>query len=68
MFFRQMWYDPRLAYGCHYKRDFVTLGTPILEQIWLPDTYFEYETKSQLQSKNFYLTLFKDGKIVLSTR
>ncbi|XP_028408037.1 glycine receptor subunit alpha-4-like [Dendronephthya gigantea] len=68
MFFRQIWHDPRLAYGCHYKRDFVTMGAPILSQIWLPDTYFEYETKSQLQSKNFYLTLYRTGKLILSTR
>ena len=68
MFFRQIWYDPRLAYGCHYKREFVTLGAPILSQIWLPDTYFEYETKSQMQSKSFYLTLFRNGKLILSTR
>lgn len=68
MFFRQIWFDPRLAYGCHYKRDFVTLGAPILSQIWLPDTYFEYETKSQLQSKSFYLTLQRSGRLILSTR
>ncbi|XP_020602968.1 glycine receptor subunit alpha-2-like [Orbicella faveolata] len=68
-YFRQQWQDSRLAYGNHFHEEKITLGGGILEQLWLPQTYFVNKKGSSTSvDANFFVRIFPDGSLLVITK
>ena len=63
---RQIWNDSRLVFG---NRDTaLILQHEVLDNMWLPDTYFENAVKTFVQQETRTVVLYGDGLIVFSQR
>ena len=63
---RQIWKDTRLVFG---SRDIaLTLQHEVLDDLWLPDTYFENAVKTSVHQETRTVVLYGDGLIVFSQR
>lgn len=68
-YFRQQWQDARLAYKNHFHEEKITLGGAILEQLWLPQTYFiNKKGASASTDANFFVRIFPDGSLLVITK
>lgn len=70
-YFRQSWYDRRLAFDRGVFNDSMLLSTTVLKKMWSPDTYIANGRKSYLHTitvPNMYIRIDPDGKIGLSQR
>ncbi|PFX28870.1 Gamma-aminobutyric acid receptor subunit beta-1 [Stylophora pistillata] len=66
VYFRQIWKDTRLVFG---SRDIaLTLQQEALNEIWLPDTYFENAVKTFVHQETRTVVLYGDGLIIFSQR
>lgn len=68
MYFRQTWGDPRLQFN---GTDPIVAQGNILDKIWIPDTYFTSEKKSnfhEVTKKNYVLVFFPNGTVFFSIR
>ncbi|XP_073254664.1 gamma-aminobutyric acid receptor subunit beta-4-like [Porites lutea] len=68
MFFRQHWTDSRLAYGPSLGIPKIKLLGNIVDQVWLPDTFFINDLSGAKPSKDFLFELTEDGRITYSHR
>ncbi|RMX48761.1 hypothetical protein pdam_00001628 [Pocillopora damicornis] len=65
-YMRQIWKDTRLVFG---SRDIaLTLQHEALNDLWLPDTYFENAVKTSVHQETRTMVLYGDGLIVFSQR
>jgi len=64
MYMRQIWNDPRLAFGNGSSR--LILQHEVLDSLWLPDTYFENAVRTSVQQETRTVVLFGDGLIYYS--
>ncbi|XP_015748152.1 PREDICTED: glycine receptor subunit alpha-2-like [Acropora digitifera] len=68
-FLRQKWHDSRLSYGNHFSEDDITLGGGILQQLWMPETYFVSKKGSRnIESPNFFVRIFRNGTLLVITK
>lgn len=68
IYLRQTWEDPRLRFN---GTDGIVAQGNILEKIWIPDTYFNHEKKSnfhEITKKNYELSFYPNGTVFLSIR
>lgn len=68
MYFRQTWEDPRLKFS---GADQIVAQGDILDKIWIPDTYFNSEKKSdfhKITKKNYVLIFLPNGTVFFSIR
>ncbi|KAJ7331583.1 Gamma-aminobutyric acid receptor subunit beta-2 [Desmophyllum pertusum] len=68
MYFRQTWEDPRLKFS---GNDQIVAQGDILDKIWIPDTYFNNEKKSnfhEITKKNYVLIFWPNGTVFFSIR
>ncbi|XP_073251763.1 gamma-aminobutyric acid receptor subunit beta-3-like [Porites lutea] len=68
IYLRQKWEDPRLRFN---GTDRIVAQGNILEKIWIPDTYFNHEKKSnfhEITKKNYELSFYPNGTVFLSIR
>ena len=68
IYLRQTWEDPRLRFN---GTDRIVAQGNILEKIWIPDTYFNHEKKSnfhEITKKNYELSFYPNGTVFLSIR
>ena len=68
MYFRQTWEDPRLKFS---GADQIVAQGDILDKIWIPDTYFISEKKSnihEITKKNYVLIFLPNGTVFFSIR
>ena len=68
MFFRQHWTDPRLAYGPSLGIPKMKLLGNIVDQVWLPDTYFVNDLSDTKSNEDFLFELTEKGRITYSYR
>ena len=68
MFFRQHWVDPRLAYGSSLGIPKMRLLGNIVDQVWLPDTFFVNDLSYAKPSKDFLFEVTEEGRITYSHR
>ena len=68
MFFRQHWLDPRLAYGSSLGIPKMRLLGNIVDQVWLPNTFFVNDLSDAKPSKDFLFELTEEGHITYSHR
>ena len=68
MFFRQHWVDPRLAYGSSLGIPKMRLLGNIVDQVWLPNTFFVNDLSDAKPSKDFLFELTEEGHITYSHR
>ncbi|XP_075252272.1 glycine receptor subunit alpha-2-like [Convolutriloba macropyga] len=69
IYFRQYWTDPRLAFNSSLQK--IVLSQDLLEDLWLPDSFFQTETESyihEVTKPNVFFRLHEDGKILMSIR
>ena len=64
MYMRQIWNDPRLAFGNGSSG--LILQHEVLDNLWLPDTYFENAVRTSVQQETRTVVLFGDGLIYYS--
>jgi len=58
-----------LAYDNHFPEDQITLGGGILEQLWLPETYFvNKKGSSNSADANFFVRIFRNGTLLVITK
>lgn len=68
-FLRQKWHDSRLSYGNHFSEDDITLGGGILQQLWMPETYFVSKKGSKnTEDPNFFVRIFRNGTLLVITK
>ncbi|XP_068732853.1 glycine receptor subunit alpha-4-like [Montipora capricornis] len=68
-YFRQKWQDSRLSYGDHFPEDDITLGGGILQQLWLPETYFVNKKGSRnSEDAHFFVRIFRNGTLLVITK
>lgn len=68
MFFRQEWEDPRLKF---YGDAPLFLGEDLIQNVWVPDTYFENEKLAnyhEMTRKNTLLRVESNGHVFYSIR
>ena len=68
MYLRQTWEDPRLKFS---GIDQIVAQGNILDKIWIPDTYFNSEKKSnfhEITKKNYVLMFLSNGTVFFSIR
>ncbi|XP_022809881.1 gamma-aminobutyric acid receptor subunit beta-3-like [Stylophora pistillata] len=68
MYFRQTWQDPRLRFSGTSQ---IVAQGDILNNIWIPDTYFKDEKRSnfhEITKKNYVLTFWPNGTVFFSIR
>lgn len=68
MFFRQHWLDPRLAYGPSLGMPKMKLSGNIVDQVWIPDTYFVNDLTQKKFCADFMFELSQEGVITHSCR
>ena len=68
MFFRQHWVDPRLAYGSSLGIPKMKLLGNIVDQVWLPDTFFVNDLSDAKPIEDFLFELTGEGRITYSHR
>ena len=68
MFFRQHWFDPRLAYGPTLGMPKMKLSGNIVDQVWTPDTYFVNDLTQKTSCADFMFELSQEGVITHSCR
>ncbi|CAH3149559.1 unnamed protein product, partial [Pocillopora meandrina] len=68
MFFRQHWLDPRLAYGPSLGMPKMKLSGNIVDQVWIPDTYFVNDLTQKKSCADFMFELSQEGVITHSCR
>ncbi|XP_022790646.1 gamma-aminobutyric acid receptor subunit beta-3-like isoform X2 [Stylophora pistillata] len=68
MFFRQHWLDPRLAYGPSLGMPKMKLLGNIVDQVWIPDTYFVNDLTGKAICGDFMFELSQEGVITHSCR
>ena len=68
MFFRQHWEDERLVFNLTSGIKYISIGQEILEQIWVPDTYFVNERKGSFHEttkRNTFVRMRDIGEVYL---
>ena len=67
MYFRQSWEDPRLGFSDPKPSRFtkITGGQEVLEDIWVPDTFFVNELRSESLVTAVWI---EDGRVTWSQR
>ena len=68
VFFRQHWTDPRLAYGSSLGIPKMKLSGNIVDQVWLPDTFFVNDLGEQKSIEDYLFELTEEGDIIYSYR
>ena len=68
IFFREHWTDPRLAYGPSLGIPKMKLLGNIVDQVWLPDTYFVNDLSDTKSNEDFLFELTEKGRITYSYR
>lgn len=68
VFFRQYWIDPRLVYGSSLGIPKMKISGNIVEQVWLPDTYFVNDLSEQKIMDDYFFELSEEGRIIYSYR
>ena len=63
---RQMWNDTRLAFAD--RGSTLVLQDEALDNLWLPDTFFENAVRTFVQKETRTVVLFGDGLVVFSQR
>ena len=63
---RQIWNDTRLSFG--NRNSALVLQLKALDNLWLPDTFFENAVKTFVQQETRTVVLFGDGLIIYSQR
>ena len=67
-YLRQMWRDPRLAYGASMNHSSITLSVNFVDHVWLPDAFFESDLSDHRTRKDLYVRVHPDGTVLYSTR
>ena len=68
MFFRQFWLDERLSYNLTSGIGTIIVGKEILEQIWVPDTYFVNEKQASFHhvtTQNTFVRMNQEGAVYI---
>lgn len=69
-YFRQTWYDDRLAFGDDPKKE-LSMDWKFLQKLWVPDSYFVNGKHSYLHKitvPNKFLRVRADGRLKYSMR
>jgi len=67
-FFRQYWRDRRLAFREYLEAPSIKPASPFVDQIWLPDSFFELDMSDHKTRHDFLLEISSDGDITYSSR
>ena len=71
MYFRQFWFDPRLAFKRKDKLNKIVLSHGYDDQFWEPDTFFVNAKEVAVQkepNKNTFIRIMSSGDVLLSKR
>lgn len=66
MYMRQIWNDTRLAFGDGGSA--LVLQGAALDDLWLPDTFFENAVNTFVQQETRTGVIFGDGLVIYSQR
>ena len=67
-FFRQYWRDHRLAFVKYLQVPSIKPAAPFVDQIWLPDSFFESDMTDHKTRHDFLLEITSEGNITYSIR
>lgn len=70
-YFRQFWTDERLAVSSPQWDNRLSIGSEVIDKIWIPDTFFANEKKAYFHmatTANSFLRIGSDGGIIRSMR
>ncbi|XP_071951836.1 gamma-aminobutyric acid receptor subunit beta-like [Antedon mediterranea] len=71
LYFRQQWSDPRLSFDDNIKIEDLALTNEMVRKLWVPDTYFINERRSNYHtvlSENSLIRIKPNGNLLYSTR
>ncbi|KAM7428257.1 hypothetical protein ABFA07_016952 [Porites harrisoni] len=68
-YYREIWRDPRLAYGNHFPKDEIELGGEIRQNIWVPNTYFVNKKGSASPADaQYFVRISRNGTLSTTTK